>query len=139
MSIRIGGRSGNKVLQTHRGIVYWKFKLFRTFQMGTEKYKKERKEVTRNTWTVTSHSFEDWFRRLGRNFTLLFTAENPYLNIEVTYLFININQLDPLNFIISLFQASTFFEEVWWYQRLYNTILSSWRWAHVLETCRGLK
>ena len=28
---------------------------------------------------------------------------------------------------------------VWWYQRLYNTILPSWRWAHVLETCRGLK
>ena len=28
---------------------------------------------------------------------------------------------------------------VWWYQRLYNTILTSWWWAHVLETCRGMK
>ena len=67
------------------------------------------------------------------------------------YLFININQLDALNFIISLFQASTCFEhmysssggpnciiqslvsshqQLWWYQRLYNTILPSWRWAH---------
>jgi len=26
---------------------------------------------------------------------------------------------------------------VWWNQRLYNTILTSWCWAHVLETCRG--
>ena len=86
------------------------------------------------------------------------------------YLFININQLDELSFIISLFQASTCFEHmfsssggqiciiqslvsshwnthfldhslvsVWWYQRLYNTILPSWRWARVLETYRGLK
>jgi len=26
---------------------------------------------------------------------------------------------------------------VWWYQRLCNTILTSWWWAHVLETCRA--
>ena len=24
---------------------------------------------------------------------------------------------------------------MWWYQRLYNRILPSWRWAHMLETC----
>jgi len=28
---------------------------------------------------------------------------------------------------------------VWWYQRLCNAILTSWWWAHVLETCRGMK
>jgi len=27
---------------------------------------------------------------------------------------------------------------VWWYQRLYSTILASWLWANVLETCRGM-
>ena len=26
-----------------------------------------------------------------------------------------------------------------WYQRLCNAILTSWWWAHVLETCRGMK
>ena len=30
------------------------------------------------------------------------------------YLFLNINQLDALNFIISLFQASTCFEHICW-------------------------
>ena len=61
------------------------------------------------------------------------------------YLFININKLDALNCIISLFQASTCFEHmcsssggqnciiqslisshlyVWWYQRLYNKIFA---------------
>jgi len=66
-----------------------------------------------------------------------------------------INQLDAQHFYftIILFHSSTFFEhiirwpslardghpQVWWYQRLYNTILTSlWR-AHVLETCRGMK
>ena len=29
--------------------------------------------------------------------------------------------------------------QVWWYQRLYSTILASWRWALVLETCRSMK
>ena len=28
---------------------------------------------------------------------------------------------------------------VWWYQRLCNAILTSWWWAHLLETCRGMK
>ena len=28
---------------------------------------------------------------------------------------------------------------LWWYQRLSNLILTSWWWAHVLETCRGMK
>ena len=76
------------------------------------------------------------------------------------YIYLNINQLDALNFIMSLFHASTCFEHtcsasggqnctiqplvsshlhVWWYQRLYSTILASWRWARVLETCRGMK
>ena len=32
------------------------------------------------------------------------------MTVTVTFLFININQLDALNFIISLFQASTCFE-----------------------------
>ena len=102
------------------------------------------------------------------------------------YIYLNINQLDALNFIMSLFPASSCFEHkcsssggqnctiqslvsshwnkwviiylviylvilvillilnhslvsVWWYQRLYSTILASWRWALVLETCRGRK
>ena len=29
--------------------------------------------------------------------------------------------------------------QVWWYQTLYNSILTYWWWAHVLETCRGMK
>jgi len=29
--------------------------------------------------------------------------------------------------------------QVWWYQRLCNAILTSWWWAHVIETCRGMK
>ena len=29
--------------------------------------------------------------------------------------------------------------QVWWYRRLCNAILTSWWWAHVLETCRGMK
>ena len=62
------------------------------------------------------------------------------------FVFVNINQLDALNFIISLFQASTCFEhtcsssrgqncsiqslvsshlQVWRYQMLYNTILTT--------------
>ena len=113
---------------------------------------------------------------LDRN-ELLFSAHclrtgrwNRVITKMAIYLFLNINQLDALNFIISLFHASTCFEHMcsssggqklyftvsgiitlkqvnslkllkslWWYQRLYNTILPSWRWAHVLETCRGLK
>ena len=99
------------------------------------------------------------------------------------YSFININQLDALNFLISLFQASTCFENMCSSsggQKLYYTVsgiitpiggcpvhrltedwmesvhgtatyrcddtrdciiqfLPSWRWAHVLEACRGLK
>ena len=60
-----------------------------------------------------------------------------------------INQLDAQNFCftISLFHASTCFEHMCSssggqnciIQRLYNTILTSWWWAHVLETCRGMK
>ena len=76
------------------------------------------------------------------------------------YLFINIDQLDALNFIISLFQASTCFEHMCsssggqnvlyslWYHQTYKCddtryciiqFLLSWRWAHVVETCSGLK
>jgi len=28
---------------------------------------------------------------------------------------------------------------VWWYQSMCNAILNAWWWAHVLETCRGMK
>jgi len=28
---------------------------------------------------------------------------------------------------------------MWWYQRLCYAVLTSWWWAHVLETCRGMK
>ena len=78
------------------------------------------------------------------------------------YVFITINQLDELNFIISLFQASTCFKHTCSSSRGQNWVLSqsvhgtatyrcndtrdcikqflpSWRWAHVLETCTGLK
>ena len=86
------------------------------------------------------------------------------------YIYLNIKQLDAVNFIMSLFHASTCFEhhvlivrrsklyytasgiitpvggrpvhrlredcapdgylQVWWYQMLYNTVLTSWWWAH---------
>ena len=68
------------------------------------------------------------------------------------YIYLNINQLDALNFLMNLFHASTRFEhkcsssgsqhftiQSLWYQRLYSTILASWRWVLVLETCRGMK
>ena len=29
--------------------------------------------------------------------------------------------------------------QLWWYQRMCNAILNSWWWAHVLETCKGMK
>jgi len=73
-----------------------------------------------------------------------------HLNVFISV----INQLDAQNFCftISLFHASTCFErmcsssraprdghlQVWWYQRLCNAILTSWWWAHLLETCRGM-
>jgi len=54
-----------------------------------------------------------------------------------------INQLDAQNFCftISLFHASICFEhlKMWRRQMLYNTILTSWWWTHMLETCRGMK
>jgi len=69
-----------------------------------------------------------------------------------------INQLDAQNFCftVSWFHASTCFEHccahhqevkialhsLWYhhrYQRLCNTIFTFWWWAHVLETCRGMK
>ena len=88
------------------------------------------------------------------------------------YLFININQLEAQNLLISLFQASTCFEHMCLSsggQTFYYTasgiitpiggrpvhgtatyrcddtrdcivqFLPPWRWAHVLETCRGMK
>ena len=40
---------------------------------------------------------------------------------SLLYLFININQLDALNVIISLFQASTCFEHMYlWYHHTYR-------------------
>ena len=44
-----------------------------------------------------------------------FTTSNYFVIDDlqtILYLFININQLDALNFIISLFQASTCFEQM---------------------------
>ena len=89
------------------------------------------------------------------------------------YIYLNINQLDALNFIIILFQASTCFEHhvlIVRRSKLYSGVitpigghplhrlrdgtatykcddtrccivqfLTSWRWAHVFETCRGMK
>ena len=68
------------------------------------------------------------------------------------YIYLNINQLDALNFIMSLFHASTSFEHMCLSSgsqnctiqplvssQLYSTILNSWRWAHMLETCRDMK
>ena len=71
------------------------------------------------------------------------------------YIYLNINQLDALNFYnefiscLYMFRARVLIVRrpklyytvsgIWWYQRLYSTILASWRWALVLETCRGMK
>jgi len=59
------------------------------------------------------------------------------------------NQLDAQNlfhskfYFMALHVSSTcaHHQEVkmWWYQRLCNAILTSWWWAHVFETCRGMK
>jgi len=49
----------------------------------------------------------------------------------VTYLFINTNKLDALNFIISLFQASTRFEHMYSSSGGQNCIIQSlvsWYW-----------
>ena len=118
--------------------------------------------------------------------TYIYTYIHTYIHVFLyfadrasQYIYLNINQLDALNFIMSLFHASKCFEhyvliirrsnsyytasgiitpiggrpvhsplstcardghlQVWWYQRLYSTILAFWRWARVLETCRGMK
>ena len=98
------------------------------------------------------------------------------------YIYLNINQIDALNFYkefisrLYMFQAQVLIVrrpklyytasgiitpiggrpvhrlredwitcapdghlQVWWYQRLYSTIFASWRWKHVLDTCRGVK
>ena len=75
------------------------------------------------------------------------------VTVHLSIFILVINQLDAQNFCftISLFHASTCFEhhlliirrsklfiqllvsshlQVWWYQRLYNTVLTSWWWAH---------
>ena len=56
------------------------------------------------------------------------------------------NQLDAQNlfhnkfYFMPLHVSSTCaHHQVWWYQRLCNAILTSWWWAHMLETCRGTK
>ena len=72
-----------------------------------------------------------------------------FFNIFVD-LFINIKQLDALNCIISLFQASTCFEHMYSSSGGQNciilslvsshkTILPSLRWVHVLEARRSFK
>ena len=48
------------------------------------------------------------FKKLPQSITFLYT-----FNVKNTSdLFLNVNQLDALNFIINLFQASTFFEHM---------------------------
>jgi len=86
------------------------------------------------------------FLRSLQNF---YTSFDVLLTVHLSIFISVINQLDAQNvcFTISLFHASTCFEhmcssshlQVWWYQRLCNVILTSWWWAHVLETCRGMK
>ena len=46
-------------------------------------------------------------------------------NFSSVYLLININQLDALNFIISLFQASTYFEHMCLSSGRQNCIIQS--------------
>ena len=73
-----------------------------------------------------------WF---GRCMLLPYSLSNPvfqpedggrqFLRNSCTYLFLNINQLDALNFIISLFHASTCFEHMCLSsggQKLYYTV-----------------
>ena len=120
------------------------------------------------------------FWNININFSCIIVGQKTYWEINMffeffflyfadrasQYIYFNINQLDALNFIMSLFHASTYFEHKCSssggqnctiqslvsshsvggrpvhrlrYQRLYSTILASWRWALVLETCRGMK
>jgi len=59
-------------------------------------------------------------------------------NIQITYL--NINHLDTLNFIMSLFHASTCFEHYVLIIRRSNLYYTASDDEHmVLETCRGMK
>ena len=89
-----------------------------------------------------------------RLFQLIFYIFWYFADRASQYIYLNINQLDALNFKISLFQASTCFEHhvlIVRRAKLYytasgiitlkqvSTILPSWRSALVLETCRGMK
>jgi len=77
--------------------------------------------------------------------TLIVSSLPSYTSIFISV----INQLDAQNFCftISLFHASTCFEHMrsssggqnCIIQPLCNAILTSSWWAHVLETCRGMK
>jgi hypothetical protein len=79
-----------------------------------------------NRWKIQFFMLEPW---------MCLTRQS-----EIIHLFININQLYALEDCSPLsICAWDSHLQVWWYQRLYNTILPSWRWAHVLKTCRGLK
>jgi len=51
-----------------------------------------------------------WVLFLRRESVIRFQSNSKHLSF--IYLFLNINQLDALNFIISLFQASTCFEHM---------------------------
>jgi len=58
-----------------------------------------------------------------------------FLNTNILHLFININQLDAQNFLISLFQASTCFEHMCsssgGQNRITQSLVSSHLWVAV--------
>jgi len=56
-----------EVLQTHKELSSESSYFLERSRWELKIMRKERKEVTRNIWTVTSRSFEDWIRRLGRS------------------------------------------------------------------------
>ena len=94
---------------------------------------------------------ENWEKRIIRNIHFIET----WTKIKFISVF---NQVDAQNlfqnkfYFMSLHVSSTcahhqevkialhsLWYQVWWYKRLCIAILTSWWWAHVLETCRDMK
>ena len=73
-----------------------------------------------------SNRLDDFTAQMTVSFvTSRYRTELKYFKLPKKYLFLNINELDTLNFIISLFQASTCFEHMCLSsggQKLYYTV-----------------
>jgi len=87
--------------------------------------------------TEGQYSNRIWHKYEGRLWTWMFCLSQYLTNLMHKICF-------TISFIscLYMFRARVLIirrSRVWWYQRMCNAILTSWWWAHVLETCRGMK